>query len=67
METFIRLFVKSCGWILPQNGREMPVDSGPVRLGRRSDFALESEMIPPCNRSRRGAHAGDFNEATAFA
>jgi hypothetical protein len=61
------VFVKLCGWILPQNEREIPVDSGSVRLGRCSDFALESEMILPRNGSRRGADAGYFNEATAFA
>jgi hypothetical protein len=62
------VFVKSCGWILPQNGREMSVDSGFVRFRRRSDFARESEMIPPGNGLRcRGADPDYFSEATAVA
>jgi hypothetical protein len=64
----IWVFVKSCGWILPQNEGEMPVDSGFMCLGRCSEFARESEMIPSDNGLRcRGADAGHFNEATAFA
>jgi hypothetical protein len=63
-----RVFVKSCGRVLPQNEGEMPVDSGFMCLGRCSEFARESEMIPSDNGLRcRGADAGYFNEATAFA
>jgi hypothetical protein len=46
----------------------MSVDSGFLRLGRCSDFARESEMIPSGNGLRcRGADPDYFNEATAFA
>jgi integrase len=40
-----RLFVKSCGRILTQNEGESPVDSGFVRIRRRSEFACESGML----------------------
>jgi hypothetical protein len=39
------LFVKSCGWILTQNEGASAVDSGFVRIRRRSDFACESGML----------------------
>jgi hypothetical protein len=62
------LFVKSCGWILTQNEGESPVDSGFVRVCRRSEFARESEMIPAGNEwRRREAGPGHFNKAAAFA
>jgi len=62
------LFVKSCGWILTQNEGESPVDSGFMRIYRRSEFARESEMVPACNGwRRREAGPGHFNKAAAFA
>ena len=68
VDYFFWVFVKSCGRVLPQNEGEMPVDSGFMCLGRCSEFARESEMIPSDNGLRcRGADAGYFNEATAFA
>ncbi len=63
-----RVFVKSCGRILPQNEGKRSVDSGFVRFRRRSEIARESEMIPPGKGwRRRGADPGYFNEATAVA
>jgi hypothetical protein len=65
---FFWLFVKSCGWILAQNEGEGPVDSGFVRICRRSEFARESEKIPACTRwRRREAGPGHFSKAAAFA
>ncbi len=65
---YLRVFVKSCGWILPQNEGKMPVDSGFVGFRRRSEIARESERIPPGKGwRRRGADPGDFNEAAAVA
>ena len=63
-----RLFVKSCGRILTQNEGESPVDSGFVRIRRRSEFACESGMLLAGKGwRRREVGPGHFNKAAAFA
>jgi hypothetical protein len=62
-----RVFVKSCGWILPQNSGERPVDRRFVHVRRCSEIARESGMITLGDWLRaRGADPEHFSEAAAF-
>jgi hypothetical protein len=61
------VFVKSCGWILPQNSGERPVDRRFVHVRRCSEIARESGMITLGDWLRaRGADPEHFSEAAAF-
>ena len=67
MNLILWVFVRSCGRILPQNERETPVDSGLLRLRRRSEIARESGMIPPGIDRRNSEADPGFDKTAPFA